>query len=272
MAGRTNVPHRADGTRQLSTVLRAGAAGLLAAVLVLAGCGDDDPDRMLGPVEASDGDGVQPRIFEDHWHAAYGIYICDDFLPDEAYHELFDSVLGIHSHQDGIIHIHPTSRDAAGENARLGVFVEASASFDLTDDRITVGSQSWEEGVDTCSVDGEDVPGEVVVAYWDDVLEEDNPPAVEQSGVGDLRFRADHEGFVIAFVPEDGHNDIPLPASVRLIPYVSATLEEIPPPEDLPLFDDDLAELFEELPHEILEELAESDPDNDEPPLQDDED
>ena len=40
----------------------------------------------------------------DHWHAAYGIYICGTLEPpftDDA------DPNGIHTHGDGVIHIHP---------------------------------------------------------------------------------------------------------------------------------------------------------------------
>src|SRR5688572_1252934 len=60
---------------------------------------------------AAGADDSAPVANQDHWHAAYGIYACDAFLAplsDER------DPKGIHSHADGIIHIHPFVRSAAG--------------------------------------------------------------------------------------------------------------------------------------------------------------
>ncbi|MGZ4695553.1 MAG: hypothetical protein ACXWA3_18175, partial [Acidimicrobiales bacterium] len=58
----------------------------------------------------------------DHWHAAYGIYVCNDFLPAVA--DGPTDTKGIHTHGDGIIHIHPFSGASAGSNAKLQVFAD----------------------------------------------------------------------------------------------------------------------------------------------------
>ena len=63
-------------------------------------------------------DATAPVANVDHWHTAYGIYICDTFLDPLQVQTDPD---GIHSHADGVIHIHPylsqlrrQERDAAG--------------------------------------------------------------------------------------------------------------------------------------------------------------
>ena len=61
-------------------------------------------------------DDIAP-VLGDHWHAAIGFYVCGEFQPDLAE---FESRLGIHTHGDGVIHIHPSSAGGAGENATLG--------------------------------------------------------------------------------------------------------------------------------------------------------
>jgi hypothetical protein len=65
---------------------------------------------------------VAPRINQDHWHSAFSIYICDHFLPNIP---LFESSDGIHTHGDGVIHVHPFTPAASGNNATLGFFVKA---------------------------------------------------------------------------------------------------------------------------------------------------
>lgn len=57
----------------------------------------------------------------DHWHAALGIYACDEFLPPV----LSDAdPRGIHTHGDGVIHIHPFTKASAGRNATFGVYTD----------------------------------------------------------------------------------------------------------------------------------------------------
>ncbi len=64
----------------------------------------------------------------DHWHAAIGFYICGQFQPDIS---AAADPLGIHTHDDGIVHIHPFTSRAAGKNAKLGVF------FDTVDAKVS---------------------------------------------------------------------------------------------------------------------------------------
>ena len=55
---------------------------------------------------------------EDHWHEAYGFYACDKFAP--ALKDITENdPLGIHTHGDGVIHVHPFKPAASGERARL---------------------------------------------------------------------------------------------------------------------------------------------------------
>ena len=154
------------------------------------------------------GDTDIPPVIDDHWHAAYGIYVCGEWQPDIPE---FENTTGIHTHGDGVIHIHPFSQSGAGENATLGTFLE-DTDVELSDDELTIGTneldeaKTWKEGDDQC--DGEDA--ELVVAQWENVQDEVAEPALLTSGLDDIRFRGDGEGYTIAFVPE-GETDIPKP-------------------------------------------------------------
>lgn len=144
-------------------------------------------------------------LLRDHWHAAYGVYACDTFLqpvgdakPDES---------GIHSHSDGLIHIHPLSTRYTGAGANLAAFGETTA-LELDDDSITMpNGQTYQDG-DDCG--GE--PGAVQVKVWDGgqgegrLLEADFADFAPQDG--DL--------VTIAFVPEGA--DIPMPPSAGTQP------------------------------------------------------
>lgn len=145
-----------------------------------------------------------PPALGDHWHAAIGIDICGEFQPSTTE---FESDLGIHTHGDGVVHIHPFSANGAGENATLGAYLEA-AGIDLTDTSLTIGDETWEEGDQKCG----DEDAELVVAQWKDVENTDEEPALIRRDFNDIRFREDGEGYTIAFVPE-GTTDIPKPES-----------------------------------------------------------
>jgi hypothetical protein len=88
---------------------------------------------------------VGPTI-QDHWHVAYGFSLCGEWFQlsgdledvdaqgnfvDEAYLRT-----GIHSHDDGVIHIHPFTAEAEGDNATLGLFL-SNYGVELTDEGFT---------------------------------------------------------------------------------------------------------------------------------------
>lgn len=187
---------RSAGTRQRNLLF----PGAIAAIVLLGG--------GLITYAASDrknDDSVAPVIFEDHWHSAFGVYVCDEFQP--AIPE-FESPDGIHTHSDNVIHIHPFSANAAGENATLGVYLDG-AGIEVSSDELTVNGETYTEGEDTCGENEEE--GQVVLAQWKDVQTTDANPARIETGIDDVRFREDGEGYVLAFVPEDA--DIPKPES-----------------------------------------------------------
>lgn len=72
-----------------------------------------------GDIAAPSSEVTGPRIGRDHWHAAYQVFVCGQRQPDFA---LWQG--GIHTHDDGIIHIHPVLPSEEGEGARLGKWFE----------------------------------------------------------------------------------------------------------------------------------------------------
>ena len=83
--------------------------------------------------------GARPRVNADHWHAAIGVYLCDAFAPN-----IKDSGTdphGIHTHGDGVIHIHPFDKTAAGKKARLSVF-DATVGMTLTQTKLQLAGDS----------------------------------------------------------------------------------------------------------------------------------
>src|ERR687898_61611 len=153
-------------------------------------------------------------------YAANGIYVCGEWQPEIPE---FENDLGIHTHGDGVIHIHPFSQNAAGEDATLGVFLEGTDvevdgdELTIGENELTDGAKTWKEGDDQC--DGEDA--ELKVAQWQDVSDSDAKPALLTSGFDDIRFREDGQGYTIAFVPED-ETDIPMPETAANLAELGA--------------------------------------------------
>ena len=61
------------------------------------------------------------RLWE-HWHSAIGIYVCDRWVSNLS--DRGPDALGIHTHDDGLIHIHPFLAGATGKAATLGKFFD----------------------------------------------------------------------------------------------------------------------------------------------------
>lgn len=120
----------------------------------------------------------------DHWHAAYGIYVCDQFLPNITSAEDPD---GIHTHDDGIVHIHPFRAASAGRKATFGVFAE-TVGLNVSENSVQApGGTKYENG-DRCG----DKKGELKVFLNGDERRGDPK---------DIRLR-DRDKLVIAFVAD----------------------------------------------------------------------
>jgi hypothetical protein len=156
---------------------------------------------------------VAPVANVDHWHAAYGFYVCGKWLPAIPTYENPD---GIHTHGDGVIHIHPYSAAASGVNARLKVFLD-SAGVKLTDTELKINGKTYKEGKDKCNGKS----AELVMARWEHVQSTKKEPALIHNDFGDTRFRDNGEGFTIAFMPS-GDTDIPKPESAATLAELGA--------------------------------------------------
>lgn len=94
---------------------------------------------------ATSADRSAPLAGKDHWHNAYGFYLCDSYAPN-----LGDVSGGIHTHSDGLIHIEPLTRREAGKNATLARFLDA-ADAEVDDDSLQLpGAKAYEEGKTKC--------------------------------------------------------------------------------------------------------------------------
>jgi hypothetical protein len=186
----------------------------------------------------SNGAGV-PRVNDGtntdaHWHAAFGIYICDTFQPkitgtkeeqgtDAQGNTVFLDdkfrILGVHSHGDGIIHYHPYSTKSSGNRAKLGVFLDVY-NIKLTDTELVMpadqGGDKWSTKDTKCG--GKDT--DLIVRVWDKFSD----TGVFHDVVTDfnnIRITNDGMVFVVAFVPKG--TDIPQPDWAAQLPTLGAS-------------------------------------------------
>ena len=186
----------ASERRELGFPLILGAVVVLGIILV-----------VVANRQQDDNVASQPEL-TDHWHAAYSIWDCDDYLP--AWQGQQDP-LGIHSHQDELIHVHPFTNAVTGERAQLRVFLEAMDA-ELDESRLVSGQHGVLEAGEEC--DGEPTVWKVARFRIDPSVE---LVEVYDTDLDSVQFNSDREGFVIARVPAD------LP------------LDEFPPPRDAAL-------------------------------------
>ncbi len=165
------------------------------------------------------------RGFEgDHWHAAYGIYACDKFLPDI---QSDRDPNGIHTHNDGIIHIHPFTSASSGPRATLGAFAR-TVGLSLGSDELKVpGGESYDKS-DKCG--GKSARVRVLLN------------GEERSGdPNDIRLR-DRDKLVIAFAPADAELPEDPPSAPNLdrltdvegSPGATSSTTQAPNPEGTP--------------------------------------
>jgi hypothetical protein len=144
-----------------------------------------------------------PIANQDHWHAAYGVYICDKFIapfskgtdPNAA------DPLGIHSHGDGVIHIHPFSSETSGKNATLGKYLDWEGVKLSTDQLVLPNNGGTYKSGETACPDGK--KGTLKVAVWQDVQNSTGGPKIFVTDFNNIHFDRDGMGITIAFIPDD---------------------------------------------------------------------
>lgn len=186
----------------------------------------------------------------DHWHHAYGFYLCDTWFKLSGDAEEQDSNgfvntafarSGIHSHEDGLIHWHPFSNASVGSNAKLGVFLDVYG-VELTNDKLTfpesqragLPSQQetgvFENGETTCTIDGKEVDGELKVVVWDNFSDTDKGTTYI-ADFNNIRLDQDQMVVSIAFVPKN--TDVTMPPWASELPSLGQVDSGQLTPEDL---------------------------------------
>ena len=124
----------------------------------------------------------EPRAGSAHWHVALGVRVCDKWL-DPVQDQ--NDPKGIHTHGDGIIHIHPSVASAAGRRSTFARYAEA------VEGKLAVNSFSWPEGASKKKVEHKtgDKCGEQegeVKAFYNGEPHEGDPGAVRFTDRGKL--------------------------------------------------------------------------------------
>jgi hypothetical protein len=145
--GRTASAARAGARKTDRTSWIAAGAIVVVGVLLVV---------LLRPSDSSAG-GVE---LGDHWHSALGVYACDHWDGDANWSTptnpstrtpvRVDSVAyaGLHSHQDGLIHMEPQTSDEVGRHGTLGTYFKMNG-FELSSTHVKFSSADLKNG-DRC--------------------------------------------------------------------------------------------------------------------------
>jgi hypothetical protein len=166
----------------------------------------------------SDDLGGVPQL-GDHIHQAIGFDICGVFQPNIPE---FETPVGIHTHGDGVLHIHPFSQLGVGANATLGRFFknardDGGLKISLSNTKLSYLGTDTTEGKTKC--EGVKNP-ELRVAYWKHVGDATEKPTVTTGGFTDLRLTDDGGGFTIFY--GDAKADIPRPETADKLAELGA--------------------------------------------------
>jgi hypothetical protein len=204
----------------------------VAAVLVI-GVGTIVYARQSVPAADS-----SPPTINDHWHIAYGFYLCDTWYrlagnveEVNSQGQLINSqflATGVHSHDDGVIHWHPYGARSVGRRADLGVFL------DVYDVEVSEEELKFPEGqpvnADTGAVAEQrefledetkcgDEDAELQVVTWNNFTDTDDGTTYI-SNFEDIRVTDDAMAMSIAFVPRD--TEITMPPWAAELPALGA--------------------------------------------------
>ncbi|MDQ6839392.1 MAG: hypothetical protein M3137_13965, partial [Actinomycetota bacterium] len=158
--------------------------------------------------------GGTPPTVGTTWNEGYAVYVCGKFLPSI---KLSKDPNGITTQGDGIIHIHPTTKSAAGKNATLGKFA-SSVSMKLNAGELQVPGG-------TLYRDGNQCNGKTAHVYVKQFAFAGSTTGQVQNTDPRNVLLQDQALVTIAFVPNGQQGSIPAPPSA-----VQTALQKLAPP------------------------------------------
>ena len=156
----------------------------------------------------------------DHIHQSLAFNACGSFLPDLPE---FESPVGIHTHGDGVIHIHPFSQLGVGANATFERYLkdardDGGLEVEIDDDKLEYLGETYEEG-DAEACEGVEDPM-LRMAYWEDVQDAESEPQITTGDFSDVRLTTDGAGITLFFGDPDA--DIPKPPTASNLAALGA--------------------------------------------------
>ncbi len=148
--GRVSAPTSTAGRRRDLPLpwITAGVIVVILGIIVIAFSRDSSDD-------------VQPIANQDHWHAPIGFNVCGEWLsnaPEFSLQAGSSSLrAGVHSHGDGLMHIHPFVSAESGNNATVETWMEYGG-WSVSEDSFNVWDGQSVQNGDPCP----DGPGTVV--------------------------------------------------------------------------------------------------------------
>ncbi|HUF99950.1 MAG TPA: hypothetical protein VMM60_17625 [Ilumatobacter sp.] len=173
-----------------------------------------------------------PPTIDDHWHATYGFYLCDQWYELTGALEETNSqgnlvntrylASGVHSHDDGLIHWHPFSSVSVGKRAKIGVFFR-SYGVEMSNDELKfpdanippTGIQEYIEGETKCGTED----AELSIKVWDLFTDTDSE-GTYIANFNEIPLKNDGMVFGIYFTPKDA--DRPKPPKADQQPALGA--------------------------------------------------
>ncbi|HUQ63952.1 MAG TPA: hypothetical protein VM121_09365 [Acidimicrobiales bacterium] len=215
---------RTGGGRVQSSGSRSWAFPVVMGLVVVVGTAlvwqsrDERTVDTTGPRPQTAGKAAQ------HWHSAVGINICGTFVPPLA--DQNNDAVGIHTHGDGVAHVHPKSVSSAGKKATLGKFFsEVGAKVSASE--INVPGQPDKKNGDTCP-DGKE--GVVRSMTWPSKAP-DASGSIVKGNPSSIHFE-DGSLITVAFLPADA--EIPRPPSADELDKLSDVTPQPTPSVSLP--------------------------------------
>jgi len=174
---------------------------------------------------------VKPGV-GDHWHVAYGFYVCDryvgnligdltGFKADGKPESKNYGIVGVHSHNDGLIHFHPYSGLAAGPKANLGLFL-SMYGIGISDTQVDLPEYlggTLMEYLSVCQTAQGQTDGELRVQYWPDATDAQKY-TVYTENLKDITLIEDGAAVALVFAPAG--------VSAPLPPSVGAPITDVP--------------------------------------------
>ena len=151
----------------------------------------------------------------DHWHAAIAANVCGEWLSNPATFETAadnpNVRVGIHTHGDGFMHIHPFTKSEGGDNATVGRFL-TYGGWDASEDSLSLWAGPAADPDKTDWSDGDKCPPGTPFAGQPGVVKWSADCKLQDGSASDYKPK-DRDVVAIAFLPKSEKIGVPPNAS-----------------------------------------------------------